>query len=272
MMCDACSQIPCIQMCCPHGEALLNTDPEDPFQKSSLKQETEKSYDVRFHDNKGEAVTSWKRNEHYLLVAPKEGTFKCPVEQMPTGSKHFGGKFALMEYFVDPADFKIVIDGSLKGMVMMFDENENETTEIEVQYKPQEFCVVQADVESEDNSTNLDFQLFVCKFPSGSANGSASGILYTDTDDDCERRMITVKSSTLIISIVFLLMTLIIYLIEPSLKKQYLFSRITISLIVNLTAAFIIIVHVELSKDLHLGEHKGTIGKYKKYCKISYEF
>ena len=69
----------------------------------------------------------------------------------------------------------------------MFDENENETTEVEVQYKPQEFCVVEADVESEDKSTNLDFQLFVCKFPNGSAT----------VNYDCERRMITVKSSTL---------------------------------------------------------------------------
>ena len=65
-------------------------------------------------------------------------------------------------------------------------------------------------------------------------------------------------------------MTLIIYMIEPSLQKQYLFCRITVALILNLTAAFIIVVLVELSKDpdkLHLGGNDGTtlsdLGKYK---------
>ena len=262
-MCDACSQIPCIQMCCPHGEVFINTDPEDPFQKTCTKNDDEDRYAVTFHDNKGEVITSWKRNQHYLFVAPKEETFRCPVEQMSKDSRHFDGQFALMEYFADPADFKIVMDGSLKGKVMMIDENDNETAEgkiVDVQYKPQEFCVVKTEVESEENSTNLEFQTFVCKFPSETKT----------SDEKCEALMIKVKSSTLIISIVFLLLTLIIYMIEPSLQKQYLFCRITVALILNLTAAFIIVVLVELSKDpdkLHLGGNDGTtlsdLGKYK---------
>ena len=277
MMCDACSQVPCIQMCCPHGEAFVNTDPNDPFQKECKKNEGENRYDATFHDNKGEVITSWKRNEHYLFVAPKEGTFECPVEQMPAGSEHFEGKFAAMEHFANPEDFKIFMDGSLKGRMMMSDENEDETA-VDVQFKSQEFCVVQTDVESEDNSTKLDFQLFICKFPSGTVvNGSEIGSRIgfgfgnDHTDIQCEARMIKVQSSTLIISIVFLMITLIIYMIEPSLQKQYLFSRITISLIVNLTVAFIIIVYIQLSKDpdtLYLNKQGGTLGKYKNMCKI----
>ena len=217
-----------------------------------------------FHDHAGEAVTSWKRNEHYLLVAPKEGQFVCPVDQMPAGSQHFNGRIAPLMMFGDPASFKIVIDGSLKGTTMMVEENENGTAEekiVEVQYNPQEFCVVQTEGVPEDNSTNLEFQLFACKFPSKSQ----------DPDVNCEARMIKVQSSTLIISIVFLLITLIIYLIEPSLKKQYLFNMITIFLIVNMTATFIIIVYVQQSKDpdtLYLNLHTGTDGKSKNYSKI----
>ena len=114
LMCDACSQVPCIQMCCPHGEALLSVDPRDPYQKSCTKNKNR--YRAMFHDHAGEAVTSWKRNEHYLLVAPKEGKFRCPVQQMPAGSEHFEGSFApLLEMLGDTASFKIVIDGSLKG-------------------------------------------------------------------------------------------------------------------------------------------------------------
>ena len=200
-----------------------------------------------FHDHAGEAVTSWKRNEHYLLVAPKEGQFVCPVDQMPAGSQHFNGRIAPLMMFGDPASFKIVIDGSLKGTTMM--------------YNPQEFCVVQTEGVPEDNSTNLEFQLFACKFPSKSQ----------DPDVNCEARMIKVQSSTLIISIVFLLITLIIYLIEPSLQKQYLFNMITRFLIVNMTATFIIIVYVQQSKDpdtLYLNLHTGTDGKSKNYSKI----
>ena len=149
---------------------------------------------------------------------------------------------------------------------------------LEVQYKPHEFCVVEFEVEpevepevgsevepevgSEDNSTKLDFQLFVCKFPDGS---------YKDADADCEKLMIRVQSSTMIISIVFLIITLIIYLIEPSLKKQYQFSRIMIAIIVNMIALFITTVHVHLMKNpdlLNLGLHRETIGKSKNYCKI----
>ena len=116
-----------------------------------------------FHDHAGEAVTSWKRNEHYLLVAPKEGQFVCPVDQMPAGSEHFEGSFApLLEMLGDTASFKIVIDGSLKGTTMM--------------YNPQEFCVVQTDVVSESNSTNLEFQLFICKIPSSKSQDPGSGI------------------------------------------------------------------------------------------------
>ena len=161
-MCDACSQVPCIQMCCPHGEAFVNTDPDDPYQKSCKKNEGENRYNATFHDKKGEAVTDLKRNEHYLLVAPKEGKFRCPVQQMPAGSEHFEGSFAPLSSFGDPTSFKIVIDGSLKGTTMM--------------YNPQEFCVVQTDVVSENNSTNLEFQLFICKSPSSKSQDPGSGI------------------------------------------------------------------------------------------------
>ena len=135
---------------------------------------------------------------------------------------------------------------------------------LEVQYKPHEFCVEESELESEDSSTKFDFQLFVCKYPDGS---------YKDRHADCEALMIKLHSSTLIISIVFLIITLIIYLIEPSLKKQYLSSRITIAIIVNMTAAFIVTVHIKLMKDsehLDMNQHLETPGKSKN-CKIRAE-
>ena len=267
LMCDVCSQIPCVQMCCPHGEAFLNTDPANPIQRTCIKNKNRNTkYDATFHDHAGEPITSWKRDEHYRLVAPKEGKFECPVEKMSKGSKHIDGNFIFLGYLADPAVFKISMNGSLKGIMPDNEYDENyeiiEEKTLEVEYKPHEFCLVESEVESEDDSTKLDFQLFVCKKPEG----------IKDADADCDKLMIKVQSTSWIISIVFLIITLIIYLIEPSLKKQYQFSRITIAIIVNMIALFITSVHIHLMKDpdqLHLSEHQGKIGKSKNYCKIS---
>ena len=91
----------------------------------------------------------------------------------------------------------------------MIDEYDENATEHVVQYKSQEFCVVQTDLdlESEDflsPENKLEFQLYVCKNPAGMAPMTIDGHI------NCEATMIPVQSSTLMISIVFLLITLFI--------------------------------------------------------------
>ena len=252
-MCDVCSQIPCIQMCCPHGEAFISPDQQNPMQKECKRPGIQQRYSPIFHDESESEITSRIGKEDYRLIAPKEGQFECPESD-------FGKSFQPLLYFADHTGFKTYTDGSLRGIVIDgYDEN---ATEHVVQYKSQQFCVVQTDLdlESEDFgiSDKLEFQLYVCKNPAGMAPMTIDGHI------NCEATMIPVQSSTLMISIVFLLITLIIYLIEPSLKKRNLFSKITISLIVNMTATFITIVYGHLSKDIEnltIGLHKGTRGK-----------
>ena len=256
-MCDVCSQIPCIQMCCPHGEAFISPDPQEPEQKECKRPGIQQRYSPIFHDESESEITGRIGKEDYRLIAPKEGQFECPERSTKIDFE----SIQPLSFFADHTGFKTYTDGSLRGI--MIDEYDENATEHVVQYKSQEFCVVQTDLdpESEDflSPDKLEFQLYVCKNPAGMAPMTSDGHI------DCEAKMIPVQSSTLMISIVFLLITLIIYLIEPSLKKRNLLCKITISLIVNMTATFIAIVYGHLSKESEFGKltkgHLGTRGK-----------
>ena len=226
------------------------------MQKECKRPGIQQRYSPIFHDESESEITGRIGKEDYRLIAPKEGQFECPERSTKIDFE----SIQPLSFFADHTGFKTYTDGSLRGI--MIDEYDENATEHVVQYKSQEFCVVQTDLdpESEDflSPDKLEFQLYVCKNPAGMAPMTSDGHI------DCEAKMIPVQSSTLMISIVFLLITLIIYLIEPSLKKRNLFSKITISLIVNMTATFITIVYGHLSKDIEnltVGLHKGTRGK-----------
>ena len=166
-MCDACSEIPCIQMCCPHGEAFFQDpnpenpeDPENEFRKICIKNEG--IYEPTFHDHTGEPITSWNRNDHYLLVAPKKGKFICPVELM-SNEAHYHGTFSPIGLLADPDDFKIFMDGNLNGTVY---GDPNKTVKInDAQFKPHEFCVEKTEVLSGEflNLSSIEFHLHLCK-------------------------------------------------------------------------------------------------------------
>ena len=139
--------------------------------------------------------------EDYRLIAPKEGQFECPERSTEVDFSSFQPLF----FFADHTSFETYEDGNLRGIVIV--EYDEDATEHVVHYKSQEFCVVQTDLdpESEDflspknNSDKLEFQLFVCKNPVGRRQMAVG-----------EAAMIPVHSSTLMISIVFLLITLFI--------------------------------------------------------------
>ena len=200
-MCDVCSQIPCIQMCCPHGEAFISPDPQNPEQKECKRQGIQQRYSPIFHDESESEITGRIGKEDYRLIAPKEGQFECPERSTKIDFE----SIQPLSFFADHTGFKTYTDGSLRGI--MIDEYDENATEHVVQYKSQEFCVVQTDLdpESEDflspknNSDKLEFQLFVCKNPVGRRQMAVS-----------EATMIPVHTSTLMISIVFLLITLFI--------------------------------------------------------------
>ena len=188
-------------MCCPHGEAFISPDPQEPMQKECKRPGIQQRYSPIFHDESESEITGRIGKEDYRLIAPKEGQFECPERSTKIDFE----SIQPLSFFADHTGFKTYTDGSLRGI--MIDEYGENATEHVVQYKSQEFCVVQTDLdpESEDflspknNSDKLQFQLFVCKNPVGRRQMAVG-----------EATMIPVHSSTLMISIVFLLITLFI--------------------------------------------------------------
>ena len=237
-------------MCCPHGHAFLSNPDYDYDDLESepticLEDESIKQYEPTFHNHNEDEVTSWTRNEQYLLVAPVEQRFQC--DQI----HGLNGSFVSMFEFgiVNP---KLIIDGKLKGIV-----NNSIST---VYWKAQEFCIVPT--EEKDGSIGK-YQYFICNVDIANTNDT----IGIDVDI-CDKLVKNVHSVFLSISLVFLLLTLALYLIEPSLRKQFLFSRITMAFIVNLTITFIILVnkHFNTNTNLHENIRGGTIGKLCTGC------
>ena len=115
------------------------------------------------------------------------------------------------------------VNGTLKGIV---------NSSFSHLWKPGQFCV--------ERIGDTPYEFFVCPGPS-----------------ECENTIRTVHSIFLCISIFFLLLTLVVYLIEPTVRKQYLFSRISMAFMINFTFTYIIVVtdHLSPAKD-------GTSGNF----------
>ena len=140
-----------------------------------------------------------------------------------------GPEAGQVQHFCSPGSFlvglldsQLFVNGSVKGIADSF-ESKHFT----------EFCV---------ESFNESYKYFVC---------------YSEEPPPCGGTRKTLHSTFLCISVVFLLLTLAVYLIEPSLRKQYLFSRIIMAFMINLTLTYFILVTQELSPA-----DQGTLGNF----------
>ena len=107
-------------MCCPHGEAFISPDPQEPMQKECKRPGIQQRYSPIFHDESESEITGRIGKEDYRLIAPKEGQFECPESD-------FGKSFQPLLYFADHTGFKTYTDGSLRGIVIDgYDENATE--------------------------------------------------------------------------------------------------------------------------------------------------
>ena len=144
VMCDACKkgvssftflrlvvttlilfQIPCINLCCPHGYAFLdNPDYDDEDYDYSIppkickKKEDGLNYNPTLWDHNDKVfLENWEKNEDFLLVGPKlipenasiSHSFECPKD---TEKKEAGG---LTFAATDLGTFHILINGKLQG-------------------------------------------------------------------------------------------------------------------------------------------------------------
>ena len=186
-------------------------------------------YNPVFWDHKEKLVLdNWEKNKNFLIIGPKylpkdtnEGIhFECPKVMDPTN--------AWLE-FVEDTDGRIQMDGKLRTTPWV---DENNITQKKT-WSLDSFCVVYTNSEmindtSEDRYSKFNFSFMTCK---------------EIRQSWCETFTSTFHITCLITSTIFLITTLMVYVLDNSLRRTNpLFSKITTSFILNLIIYFIVLI------------------------------
>jgi len=241
LMCNPCKKKrPCINLCCPHGQAFLpnaDYDYNDYASPSHVcaKTEGELEYRPEVWHREEERILEWERNRDYILVAPGLGRtgngsvgFHCPAG--------YGGVTWAPE---DIGDFNIISDGSLRGSNLPdYEASEDGSVKRTSIWSPGTYCMIigsppdysdyseDNEETSEDTSDKMKLTFMHCHKPDEES-----------WEETFSRRF---HPTALSISIVFLFLTLIVYAFEEKLR-QTLVGKITIGFLMNLACCFIII-------------------------------
>eukprot|EP00092_Neocalanus_flemingeri_P025427 GFUD01027567.1.p1 GENE.GFUD01027567.1~~GFUD01027567.1.p1 ORF type:complete len:696 (+),score=127.09 GFUD01027567.1:159-2090(+) len=267
--CDACKEkIQCVNLCCPHGYAFIrNPDYEDydydkPFMICSPVKGV--AYEPKFW--KGGAIATFHRNKDYLLIGPEvhtEPSINPQLFECPSHGNFIGATFVPD----DLGDFRLLTTGRLEGANLpvlqhapagrMSKTKPNRKTAWtwvvqtvrrfarQINFEPvtetitwtrAEFCMIHADPPEYDD-TEPTYQMKLT-FMTCLAEETSWG--------DQFNKVFTPLSK--IIPIVCLLFTVIVYMVEPSLRNC-LIGKITIALILNNIISFIIATHNYLMEN-----------------------
>ena len=124
-------QIPCINMCCPHGHAYLGNTGECKKVEGGL------SYNPVLWDHKDKVfLDNWKKDKNFLIVGPEEGrTFKCPKVQDTRSAAIFQGNIS--------GNYRILMNGQLQRQdTFPRVDEENATRYITQRWSSDNFCVI----------------------------------------------------------------------------------------------------------------------------------
>ena len=247
-------------MCCPHGHAFVENPDYDFYDYEDYstpayhckKNEGELDYNpVLWDHNDQQFLETWEKNKNFIIVAPKLHKenktvgigFVCSEDE---------GKKNITSAPIDLGTFRILINGKLEGKNILHKGiNKKETK----RWRSKDYCVVFAEnsihVENSCssvsasptvNTTNFDFTYMICE------------------EDQrlswCDKFKSTYHPILLSISVIFLLITLIVYICEDSFWTNPLFSKITIAFISNLTIAFIIRVDSDVKNAANTGNDR----------------
>ena len=196
-------------------------NPDFDLENPCIQSKTSKKFSPKFHDHAGNEV-DLKRNEQYVVVGPEVDQRQYMCDPVHDG----GGYLAMLEHYFllqyeeeeeEVEGYReLNVNGNLKGIV---------NSRFSHLWKQGQFCV--------ERIGETPYEFFVCPWPS--------------VPSYCENTRRTVHSIFLCISIFFLLLTLVVYLIEPTVRKQYLFSRISMAFMINLIFTYTIVVTEHLS-------------------------
>ena len=222
-------QLVCIDLCCPHGEAFLanpDYDYTDYTQPAFTCQPELEAGTFRHEvkDNQTEEVVEWEESRHYLLRA-RAGGFQCPPR--------FAGHTWVPEYL---GNFTVLTSGALRGSELPADSGG------ETQYwAAGEFCMVKRtpedypDLEMEDTQDELSLTFMHCL---GREEPTATELFAN-----------TFQPVALAISTVFMILTLIVFIIIPKLRES-LAGKITLGFISNLILCYIALTDTKESSQI----------------------
>ena len=228
-------------MCCPHGHAFEKNPEFDSYDYNSHSHKCKKiegglSYNpVLWDHNDNVFLDNWKKDMNFLIVGQKNlqekesHSFECP--KVPDGTNHltFEGQ--------TNGTFRILINGKLEGKDITWVDENNIPQKETKRWSSDSFCVIYTNSEdfydydaeidtAEDQYSRFEFTFMTC---------------LADQPTWCDKTIATFHSVCLSISVIFLIVTLLVYVCEDSLRRTNpLFSKITIGFISNLIICFII--------------------------------
>ena len=207
---------PCIDLCCPHGEAYVESESDEVCGRRIPNGEEDKwTKHLRVSGSDGDEI----------LRAQNETEFKCPKGQTIEWPHHYP------EYENESRSYEIQSDGSLIGTkVTLTDLNSSESRIGNAVWRNGEYCVAYADGKP-TTSTDYDDYDFDNVFQ------VVFGLCSRLTEEPGESS--TFHVFALSTSVLFLILTIIIYLWFQDFQLKNLNSRIYMALLVNLTISYI---------------------------------
>jgi len=264
LICNLCRQgYTCLQLCCPYGYSIIENPDYDAYdydgppvpatlcQKNSTANFNLTTFQIL--NTHTQRVLNVNENENIKFVGPKPEELQnlngmqwnCPKESIVEDSDLV---IDGMPGQANPGDYQMLFDGSLKGNVWIFDkdydgydyleENANEIKE--VYWSQGDYCIA---FDAVDETPIYQ----ICN--------QGQGI---DKPAWCQKWESYIYPVVLSISIIFLFITIFVYLIEDSLKKQKLFSRIVMGYLINLAISYILTAVESTKKNAR--DDQATIG------------
>ena len=264
-------------MCCPHGHAYVSNpdfiydydapdyDPDIPI-KICKKSDDADGYNPQFWNHTDREEIEFTRHEDYILSAHNFDNgigFSCPSKNIVLTPSPADMAEKVNLKINGDLEFKGLpnyVDGELKG-------------KIDKTYDSDNYCIVYTQPpdysDYDENNTEattdkVDFQFthMVCS---------------DKMKDPCFERTKYLKPVLLSLSVIFLFLTLFVYIFEGSqTTKNPLTSKMTIAFIVNLTITFIILIdqYVRAAKEVDDRETGLCIatGYLMQYFLLSYFF
>ena len=186
-------------------------------------EEARVSFTTEIRDAETDAVLQWEEAEHYMLVGHTP-SFECGPE--------YNGRTVF-----DHGELHVMSNGSLRGSELYVEDPESNATETRY-YEPKEYCLVIGAIPDYSDYSYSESIAYVDYSAPVPLRQTFMYCLEHEKLSSEESFNAVFHPTALSISNVFLIITLIVYLVDKDLRES-LMGKLTIGFIVNLICVFI---------------------------------